>query len=192
HQHWGAISRRSLVKSTAIGSLALAAGGISLPFGLRSAAAAIQQATQPAEDKVVWGACSVNCGSRCALRLHVRDDEVWRVETDNTGEDIYGNHQVRACLRGRSIRRRMNHPDRLNYPMKRVGERGEGKFERISWDEALNLLTDSLKKVVSQYGNEAVYINYSSGIVGGNVTRSSPYASLVARLMNCYGGFLSH
>ena len=192
HQHWGAISRRSLVKSTAIGSLALAAGGISLPFGLRSAAAAIQQATQPAEDKVVWGACSVNCGSRCALRLHVRDDEVWRVETDNTGEDIYGNHQVRACLRGRSIRRRMNHPDRLNYPMKRVGKRGEGKFERISWDEALNLLTDSLKKVVSQYGNEAVYINYSSGIVGGNVTRSSPYASLVARLMNCYGGFLSH
>lgn len=146
HQHWGAISRRSLVKSTAIGSLALAAGGISLPFGLRSAAAAIQQATQPAEDKVVWGACSVNCGSRCALRLHVRDDEVWRVETDNTGEDIYGNHQVRACLRGRSIRRRMNHPDRLNYPMKRVGKRGEGKFERISWDEALNLLTDSLKR----------------------------------------------
>jgi Tat-targeted selenate reductase subunit YnfE len=37
-----------------------------------------------------------------------------------------------------------------------------------------------------------VYINYSSGIVGGNITRSSPYASLVARLMNCYGGFLSH
>jgi Tat-targeted selenate reductase subunit YnfE len=92
----------------------------------------------PAEDKVVWGACSVNCGSRCALRLHVRDNEVYWVETDNTGDDIYGNHQVRACLRGRSIRRRINHPDRLNYPMKRVGKRGEGKFERISWDEALD------------------------------------------------------
>lgn len=46
--------------------------------------------------------------------------------------------------------------------------------------------------MVEKYGNEAVYINYSSGIVGGNITRSSPYASLVARLMNCYGGFLSH
>ncbi len=43
---------------------------------------------------------------------------------------MYGNHQVRACLRGRSIRRRMNHPDRLKYPMKRAGKRGEGKFER--------------------------------------------------------------
>lgn len=191
-EHHGGISRRALVKSTAIGSLALAAGGISLPFGLKSAAAAVQQAVQPVADKVVWGACSVNCGSRCALRLHVKDDEVYWVETDNTGEDIYGNHQVRACLRGRSIRRRINHPDRLNYPMKRVGKRGEGKFERITWDEALDTLTKSLKEVVAKYGNEAVYINYSSGIVGGNITRSSPYASLVARLMNCYGGFLSH
>lgn len=53
-------------------------------------------------------------------------------------------------------------------------------------------LYDNLKRIVKEYGNEAVYINYSSGIVGGNITRSSPYASLVARLMNCYGGFLSH
>ncbi len=181
------ISRRTLVKSTAIGSLALAAGGFSLPFTLRSAAAAVQQASE----KVVWGACSVNCGSRCALRLHVKDNEVTWVETDNTGSDKYGNHQVRACLRGRSIRRRINHPDRLNYPMKRVGKRGEGKFERISWDEALDTIASSLKKTVEQYGNEAVYIQYSSGIVGGNMTRSSPSASAVKRLMNCYGGSLN-
>ncbi|MFP1452060.1 hypothetical protein ACLB1N_09275 [Escherichia coli] len=38
-----------------------------------------------------WGACSVNCGSRCALRLHVKDNEVTWVETDNTGSDEYGN-----------------------------------------------------------------------------------------------------
>lgn len=181
------ISRRTLVKSTAIGSLALAAGGFSLPFTLRSAAATVQQASE----KVIWGACSVNCGSRCALRLHVKDNEVTWVEADNTGSDEYGNHQVRACLRGRSIRRRINHPDRLNYPMKRVGTRGEGKFERISWDEALDTIASSLKKTVEQYGNEAVYIQYSSGIVGGNMTRSSPSASAVKRLMNCYGGSLN-
>lgn len=191
--HPGGISRRSLVKSSAIGGLALAAGGISLPFGMRSAAAAVTDALSPEnKDKVVWGACSVNCGSRCALRLHVRDEEVYWVETDNTGLDQYGDHQVRACLRGRSIRRRINHPERLNYPMKRVGKRGEGKFERNSWDEALEIVSHSLKQTVEKYGNEAVYINYSSGVVGGNITRSSPYASLVARLMNCYGGFLSH
>ncbi|VTN09269.1 Dimethyl sulfoxide reductase DmsA precursor [Raoultella terrigena] len=67
----GGLSRRTLIKSSAIGSLALAAGAVSLPFSLRGAAAAVQQATQ-GEERVVWGACSVNCGSRCALRLHVR------------------------------------------------------------------------------------------------------------------------
>jgi len=187
----GGISRRTLVKSTAIGSLALAAGGLSLPFGLRSAAAAIQQATQGSQDSIVWGACSVNCGSRCALRFHIKDDEVSWVETDNTGDDIYGNHQVRACLRGRSIRRRINHPDRLNYPMKRVGKRGEGKFERISWQEALDTIAASLKRTVDTYGNESVYVNYSSGIVGGNITRSSPSGSMITRMMNCYGGSLN-
>lgn len=156
----GGVSRRALLKSTALGSLALAAGGLTLPFTLRRAAAAVQQATGDTT-RIVWGACSVNCGSRCALRLHVRDDEVVYVETDNTGDDRYGDHQVRACLRGRSIRRRINHPDRLNYPMKRVGKRGEGKFVRISWQEALDTLADRLKSVVAQYGNEAVYINYS-------------------------------
>ncbi|EAX8737775.1 dimethyl sulfoxide reductase subunit A [Salmonella enterica] len=185
------VSRRTLVKSAALGSLALAAGGVSLPFGMRTAAAAVQQAMRDEKDKIVWGACSVNCGSRCALRLHVKDNEVWWVETDNTGDDVYGNHQVRACLRGRSIRRRINHPDRLNYPMKRVGRRGEGKFERISWQEALDTISASLKKTVETYGNEAVYIHYSSGIVGGNITRSSPAASPVKRLMNCYGGSLN-
>ncbi|HAU3157784.1 TPA: dimethyl sulfoxide reductase subunit A [Salmonella enterica subsp. houtenae] len=185
------VSRRTLVKSAALGSLALAAGGVSLPFGMRTAAAAVQQAMRDEKDKIVWGACSVNCGSRCALRLHVKDNEVWWVETDNTGDDVYGNHQVRACLRGRSIRRRINHPDRLNYPMKRVGRRGEGKFERMSWQEALDTISASLKKTVETYGNEAVYIHYSSGIVGGNITRSSPAASPVKRLMNCYGGSLN-
>lgn len=76
--------------------------------------------------------------------------------------------------------------------MKRVGKRGEGKFERITSAGSAGYHQHQFKNTVQKYGNEAVYINYTSGIVGGNITRSSPYASLVARLMNCYGGFLSH
>lgn len=96
-EHTDGLTRRTLIKSTALGSLALAAGGLSLPFSLSHAAAAVQDAAH-GEERIVWGACSVNCGSRCALRSHVRDDEVVWVETDNTGADIYGDHQVRACL----------------------------------------------------------------------------------------------
>ncbi|WP_044469516.1 DmsA/YnfE/YnfF family dimethyl sulfoxide reductase [Mannheimia massilioguelmaensis] len=184
------LNRRDFLKTASATSLTVAAASsLSLPFQVKADTIPVKN-TQ--EDKVVWGMCSVNCGSRCALRMHVRNDEVYWVETDNTGNDEYGNHQIRACLRGRSMRRRMNHPDRLKYPMKRVGKRGEGKFERISWEEALDTIADNLKRIVKDYGNEAVYNNYTSGIVGGNITRSSPYASTFSRLMNCYGGYLSH
>jgi Tat-targeted selenate reductase subunit YnfF len=109
------------------------------------------------------------------------------VETDNTGNDEYGNHQVRACLRGRSIRRWINHPDRLKYPMKRVGKRGEGKFERISWSEAYKLIGDKMNEIIAKYSNEAIHVLYGTGVDGGNITNSNvPY-----RLMNACGGFLS-
>ncbi len=121
------ISRRSLMKTSALGSLALASSAFTLPFSQM-----VRAAEAPVEEKAVWSSCTVNCGSRCLLRLHVKDDTVYWVESDTTGDDVYGNHQVRACLRGRSIRRRMNHPDRLKYPMKRVGKRGEGKFRQAS------------------------------------------------------------
>ncbi|SUG55593.1 Anaerobic selenate reductase molybdenum cofactor-containing periplasmic protein / YnfE [Salmonella enterica subsp. diarizonae] len=111
------VSRRTLVKSAALGSLALAAGGVSLPFGMRTAAAAVQQAVRDEKDKIVWAPVLSTAAVAAPCVLHVKDNEVWWVETDNTGDDVYGNHQVRACLRGRSIRRRINHPDRLNYPM---------------------------------------------------------------------------
>lgn len=137
-------SRRTLLKNSTMCGLAAIAGNVFMPFANIPPVRAAGQAASP--DKVVWGACSVNCDSRCALRFHVKNDEIYWVETDNTGLDEYGNHQVRACLRGRSIRRRINHPDRLKYPMKRVGRRGEGKFERISWDEALDTIASSIKK----------------------------------------------
>ncbi|EMZ7272829.1 molybdopterin-dependent oxidoreductase [Klebsiella pneumoniae] len=123
------VSRRGLMKTTAIGGLALASNALTLPFTRLSHAA---DTPAPASEKVVWSACTVNCGSRCPLRMHVVDGAIKYVETDNTGDDNYdGLHQVRACLRGRSMRRRVYNPDRLKYPMKRVGKRGEGKFEQI-------------------------------------------------------------
>ncbi|EQA5670407.1 dimethylsulfoxide reductase subunit A [Cronobacter malonaticus] len=188
------ISRRTLVKSTALGGLALAAGGISLPFGVRQVAAAVGHAISPPDERVVWSACTVNCGSRCPLRMHVVNGEIRYVETDNTsGDDYDGLHQVRACLRGRSMRRRVYNPDRLKYPMKRVGKRGEGKFVRISWDEALDTIAQGMKRIISDYGNEAIYLNYGTGTLGGTMTRSwPPGKTLIARLMNCCGGYLNH
>lgn len=187
------ISRRKLVKATALSGLATMGGVFSLPF-TQSACAGQNGALSPAPDKIVWSACTVNCGSRCPLRMHVADGEIKYVETDNTGDDFYGGmHQVKACLRGRSMRRRVYNPDRLKYPMLRVGKRGEGKFKKISWEEAFDLISNNLKRIIDKYGNEAIYLNYGTGTLGGTVARSWPPAnSPVARLMNCVGGYLNH
>ena len=185
------VNRRSFLKASSVGA-AVAVTDITLPFNVMAADA--PNTVQESGEKVVWSACTVNCGSRCPLRMHVKDERITCVETDNTGTDTYNlDHQVRACLRGRSMRRRVYNPDRLKYPMKRVGKRGEGKFKRISWDEALTEIADALKRNIAKYGNESIYLNYGTGTLGGTMTKSWPPAStMVARFMNCIGGYLNH
>ena len=138
--------------------------------------------------KSVWSSCNVNCGSRCPLRVYVDGGRVVRVEADNTGENSPGTHEIRACLRGRALRKWVYSPERLIYPLKRVGKRGNGKFERISWDEALDRVSDRLRQVIDTYGNEAVFRIYGTGNLGGVVSGREQ----IDRLMNLLGGQLSH
>ncbi|MBI5649542.1 MAG: molybdopterin-dependent oxidoreductase [Chloroflexi bacterium] len=186
------LSRRSFLKwSAAVGGTAvLASQGLNL--GLQSVAEAAPAQAAPAT-KTVWQSCMVNCGSRCPLRITVQDNKIVRVETDDTGKDEYGQHQIRSCVRGRSIRQRVYNADRLKYPMKRVGKRGEGKFEKISWEQAFDTIAGELKRIKDKYGNEAIYIHYATGTLGGTVAKAwPPHSSPIARLMNCYGGYLNH
>ena len=180
------ISRRSFVGTTgALGALAAATGTGAAAEALFGAAA--PQAHAAEEEETVWTHCSVNCMSFCAWQCHVRDGEIAYIESDNTGDQEFGQPQMRACLRGRSARRWLQGADRLNYPMKRVGKRGEGNFERISWEEALDTVASELSRIRETYGNEAVYIPQCSGVVGG----LSPFGSNpVTRLLNLTGGFL--
>ena len=185
-----ALGRRAFMKWSSLAGGSAAVLGSGLPFSL---SASEKKAESTPEDKVVWSACTVNCSSRCPLRMHVSNDVITHVEADNTGSEEWGDHQVRACLRGRSMKQRVYHPDRLKYPMKRVGKRGEGRFKRISWDEALDIIAGSLKDIRSRYGNEAIYINYGTGTLGATVSKSFPHsATMIARLMNCYGGYLNY
>ena len=87
--------------------------------------------------KIRVGCPAHNCGGRCLLIAHIEDGKIVRLDTDDRPDTIAA-PQLRACVRGRAYLRRQYHPDRLLYPLKRVGKRGEGKFVRISWDEALD------------------------------------------------------
>ncbi len=139
-------------------------------------------------EKIVWSSCNVNCGNRCPLRLHVKDGKVVRVEPDNTGENSYGTHEIRACLRGRGLRKWVYSPERLLYPLKRAGKRGEGRFARISWDEALDSISGKLRQVIDTYGNESVFRIYGTGNWGGVVSAHDQ----IERLMNILGGHLGY
>ena len=147
------VARRSFLHASAIGFLA---GFALTPVG-RAVAAAVDDL-----ETMSWTACVINCGHRCPLRCFSKNGRVIRIETDNTIPDGCTPRQLRACLKGRSMRQRIYSPDRLKYPMKRVGARGEGKFERISWDEALKTVAEKLEHTVKTYGNESLYWQYCS------------------------------
>jgi len=123
--------------------------------------------------------CGHDCGGRCLLKVHVRDGEITRIETDDGAEP-----QLRACVRGRAYRQRVYAPDRLQYPMKRTGQRGEGRFTRISWDEALDTVAKELIRVRDTYGNSSILLLQGSGSTS---TLHSPNA--VASLLASFGGY---
>lgn len=177
-------ARRSVLKGAGAAALtaAVAAAGF-MPL-------AIADAVAKAVDHLgeyFWTACVINCGHRCPLRAYVRDGRVIRIETDNTIKDGAKPFQLRACLKGRDMRERLYSPDRLLYPMKRVGRRGEGKFERISWNEALETIAEKWKAIKAKYGNESIYWQYCSAQQSLVSSRRAWW-----RLMNLMGGYLQY
>lgn len=185
-----AVSRRTFVKGSALAGLGAAALGGGTLFGCapKGDDEGAGSGNTQAEEKIVWTHCAVNCGSTCALQCHVKDGEILYVESDNTGSSDFGEPQYRACLRGRSIRRWLQSPDRLNVPLKRAegSKRGEGKYEEISWDEALDTIANEMKRIRETYGDEAFTVQYSSGVCSG-LFQTNP----VNRLMNLAGGYLN-
>ncbi|MFC1859832.1 molybdopterin-dependent oxidoreductase [Thermodesulfobacteriota bacterium] len=130
---------------------------------------------------IVNSGCNYDCGGCCPLRIHVKNGKVIRIENAASDGIPY-----RGCLRGRANRQRLYHPERLKYPMKRTGERGAGKFERISWDEALDTVTTELKRVKKTYGNSAIlYFSVAGGSGSHGILHG---AGSGMRLLNMFGG----
>ena len=180
----GLSRRQFLGHSAKAGGMAAIAASVPLPF---SKSAQAQTPVKDTDEKISYSACLVNCGSRCPLKVHTKDGVVTQISTENGIDDeVWGQHQIRPCLRGRSVKWKTYSPDRLKYPMKRVGKRGEGKFQRISWDEATTIIADKLKYTIEEYGNEAIYYQYGSGSTGANLLGRNANK----RFLNTIGGFL--
>ena len=135
--------------------------------------------------KIVRTTSTFDCGGRCPIKLHVKDNKILRIE----GDDIESTgQQLRTCLRCRAYRQYVHHPERLMHPLKRVGEKGEGKFERISWDEGLDTLAEKLKSVKEKHGNAGILLATSGAYTAG--LHNGGFAA--ARLLGQFGGYTTH
>ncbi len=138
----------------------------------------------PEIKKIRVGCPAHNCGGRCLLIAHIQDGRITRLDTDDR-PDTLAAPQLRACVRGRAYLRRQYHPDRLMTPLKRSGNRGEGEFHPISWEEALDSVAAQFERVKRKYGSSALFVPYGTGsynqLNGSHVAR---------RLMNLFGGCL--
>ena len=118
------------------------------------------------KDIIRYTSCGFHCFDQCVLKVRVRDGAIVSVEPDDTinpGIAREGEHlpekvidtamiQHRPCPKGYAMAQEIYDPNRVKYPMKRVGKRGEAKFERISWDEALDTIAGKLVEIKEKYG----------------------------------------
>jgi len=115
------------------------------------------------------------CGGGCGVIATVEDGIITRIE----GDPEHPVSKGQLCPRGQASLEFLYHPDRLKYPLKRAGEKGEGKWQRISWEEAFSVTADALNQIKKESGPEAVFMTHGSA--------KSFIDTHVVRLANAFG-----
>lgn len=119
----------------------------------------------------------VDAHSQCALKVYIKDKKI--IDIRGVPEDPESKGEI--TVRDLHMKEILYAPDRLKYPMKKIGKKGKGKWKRISWNEALTIVSDRLKDIKKRYGAEAIAFHhghYHSGDILG---------SYIARLANLIG-----
>jgi anaerobic selenocysteine-containing dehydrogenase len=110
-------------------------------------------------ESIVKTVCGLCAPGICGMLVHVVDGKMVKVE----GDPECPFNRGALCPQGLAAVELVYHPDRLKYPMRRAGKRGEGTWERISWDEALDTIAERLSEVKEKYGPLAVAIGSGTG-----------------------------
>lgn len=96
--------------------------------------------------------CSLDCPDQCGLLVHKKDGKIIKVEGDPSHPVTRGS----ICNKVRNMKERLYDEKRLRYPMKRIGKKGEGQFERISWEEAIQTIASRWKELIETDGPESI------------------------------------
>jgi len=179
-----AISRRAFLKASGTAAAGTAAL-MTLPgCGLTDATPTASQ-LDGKEGEWITAACWHNCGGRCLNKAYVVDGVVVRQKTDDTHPDSADYPQQRGCVRGRAQRKQVFAADRLKYPMKRKNWepgggnkelRGQDEWVRISWDEALDIVSSEIKRITDKYGNRSILLT-TGGDIGKALGLNGGYTS---------------
>lgn len=172
-------TRRNFIKGAA---LLTAAGTLA---GCAPTKAGVEEAEKASEgaasEEIYSGVCRGNCAGGCFLDVHVRDGQVVRT----TARDLPDTRYNRICSKGLTQVARIYSSKRLMYPMRRVGERGAGEFERISWDEAFEEIASKWSQYTSQYGPASMAVQYGSGNYA--ICSGVALGAAINRFMNTVG-----
>lgn len=119
--------------------------------------------TSTATTKVTKSVC-LWCHSHCGVLVHSRNGRLIKITDDPGGPQpkLFG-PIVRSCQRARAATEWFYHPDRLGYPLKRAGAKGEGKWQQITWDQALDEIAAKLKELKAKYGPETLATTVGTG-----------------------------
>jgi len=112
--------------------------------------------------KVVPTTCPMDCPDTCALEVEVADGAVVAIG----GAADHPTTRGFICSKVARYHRRLDHPDRLLHPLRRTGAKGEGRFERISWDEAIGTITERFRDIRERWGGEAILPYHYGGSNG--------------------------
>lgn len=170
----GGLTRRSFLGMAAAAAGAAVLGGGASLIALADDAAPVGSG----EEQVFSGVCRPNCMMICPLNVHVRDGHVVKTTMKECGDGSWN----RACLRGRSLVQRTYSDRRVLYPLRRVGERGAGKWERISWDDAISEIASKFAEVRESYGSRAIAFYMGTGNYGA--VHGASGGRMVSRLVN--------
>ncbi|MBE1535983.1 molybdopterin-containing oxidoreductase family protein [Actinomadura algeriensis] len=110
----------------------------------------------------VLGACPLDCPDGCSWVVTVRDGEAVRLR----GNPDHPYTRGALCAKVNRWLERAGQDDRILHPMRRVGRKGEGRFARISWDEALEEIAERLEDVVREHGGQAIWPYWGTGTLG--------------------------
>ncbi|MFC1995612.1 molybdopterin-dependent oxidoreductase [Chloroflexota bacterium] len=115
-------------------------------------------ANQEPEERVIPSACRL-CYGRCGILGRVKDGRISKIEGNPTNPYSQGT----ICQKAIVIPQLVHHPDRIKYPVKRTGRRGEGKWQRISWEEALDTIANKFVEIKGKYGAHTIFRAMGTG-----------------------------